>query len=228
LDLLLVVSANPEDYTNRGRIITPLKDRFGAEIRTHYPLDLDLEIDLIRQEAQLAAAVPAHLVELVARFTRAVRESPSVDARSGVSARFAIAAAETVAAGALRRSGLLDERDAVARVGDNASVASTLRGEVGVESGEEGRGVEDQGQRQSRTAPHCGPAADCSTRFSTCCAGGLRAAAAWTTWPRVRAGCAARRCAAAISTARSPGPAPCSTRPSRRNGTSWPAGTTKQ
>src|SRR5213076_3317877 len=78
LDLLLVVSANPEDYTNRGRIITPLKDRFGAEIRTHYPLDLDLEIDLIRQEAQLAAAVPAHLVELVARFTRAVRDSPSV------------------------------------------------------------------------------------------------------------------------------------------------------
>jgi magnesium chelatase subunit I len=142
LDLLLVVSANPEDYTNRGRIITPLKDRFGAEIRTHYPLDLDLEVALIRQEAQLTAQVPAHLLELVARFTRAVRQSPSVDARSGVSARFAIAAAETVAAGALRRSGLLGEREAVARVGDTASVTSTLRGKVEFESGEEGREVE--------------------------------------------------------------------------------------
>ena len=61
LDLLLVASANPEDYTNRGRIITPLKDRFGAEIRTHYPLDLELEIDLVRQEAALVATVPDHV-----------------------------------------------------------------------------------------------------------------------------------------------------------------------
>ncbi|MFI6226427.1 magnesium chelatase [Micromonospora echinospora] len=107
LDLLLVASANPEDYTNRGRIITPLKDRFGAEIRTHYPLDLDLELALIRQEAQLVAEVPEHVLEVLARFARTVRESPSVDQRSGVSARFAIAAAETVAAAALRRAGLL-------------------------------------------------------------------------------------------------------------------------
>src|SRR6266487_2991802 len=102
LDLLLVASANPEDYTSRGRIITPLKDRFGAEVRTHYPLDLELETDLVRQEAKLVAEVPEHLLEVLARFTRAVRESPSVDQRSGVSARFAIAAAETVAASALR------------------------------------------------------------------------------------------------------------------------------
>ncbi len=107
LDVLLIASANPEDYTNRGRIITPLKDRFGAEIRTHYPLDVDLEVDLVRQEAQLVAEVPEHLLEVVARFTRAVRESPAVDARSGVSARFAIAAAETLAAAALRRAALL-------------------------------------------------------------------------------------------------------------------------
>src|ERR1041385_7008550 len=60
LDILLVASANPEDYTNRGRIITPLKDRFGAEIRTHYPLDLELELDLMQQEARLAAEVPEH------------------------------------------------------------------------------------------------------------------------------------------------------------------------
>src|SRR6187455_2902143 len=104
LDVMLVASANPEDYTNRGRIITPLKDRFGAEIRTHYPLDLELETALIRQEASLVASLPEHLVEVLARYTRGVRESPSVDSRSGVSARFAIAAAETVAASALRRA----------------------------------------------------------------------------------------------------------------------------
>ncbi|GIH17646.1 sigma 54-interacting transcriptional regulator [Rugosimonospora africana] len=142
LDLLLVASANPEDYTNRGRIITPLKDRFGAEIRTHYPVDLDLEMDLIRQEADVVAAVPDHVVEVIARFTREVRESPSVDSRSGVSARFAIAAAETVAASALRRAGLLGEEDPVARVGDTVSVTSTLRGKVEFESGEEGREIE--------------------------------------------------------------------------------------
>ncbi|MCX4386516.1 magnesium chelatase [Micromonospora peucetia] len=107
LDLFLVASANPEDYTNRGRIITPLKDRFGAEVRTHYPVDLDLELALVRQEADLVAEVPEHVLEVLARFARAVRESPSVDPRSGVSARFAIAAAETVAAAALRRAGLL-------------------------------------------------------------------------------------------------------------------------
>nr|WP_205863870.1 AAA family ATPase [Planosporangium mesophilum] len=142
LDLLLVASANPEDYTNRGRIITPLKDRFGAEIRTHYPLDLDLETELIQQEAEVVAAVPEHLLEVLARFTRAVREAPSVDARSGVSARFAIAAAETVAASALRRAGLLGEDEPVARVCDTVSVTSTLRGKVEFESGEEGREVE--------------------------------------------------------------------------------------
>ncbi|WP_433552851.1 sigma 54-interacting transcriptional regulator [Micromonospora zamorensis] len=150
LDLLLVASANPDDYTNRGRIITPLKDRFGAEIRTHYPVDLDLELDLIRQEADLVAAVPEHVLEVLARFARAVRESPSVDPRSGVSARFAIAAAETVAGAALRRAGLLAATTtpegrpeaAVARVGDAVSVTSTLRGKVEFESGEEGREIE--------------------------------------------------------------------------------------
>ena len=165
LDLLLVASANPEDYTNRGRIITPLKDRFGAEIRTHYPLDLDLELALIRQEADLVAVVPEHVLEVLARFARDVRESPSVDPRSGVSARFAIAAAETVAAAALRRSGLLAGAGAgagagaaasasagagaasrpeapVARIGDTVSVTSTLRGKVEFESGEEGRETE--------------------------------------------------------------------------------------
>jgi magnesium chelatase subunit I len=139
LDLMLVASANPEDYTNRGRIITPLKDRFGAEIRTHYPLRLADEIDLVRQEADLHALVPLHLLEVVARFTRAVRESPAVDARSGVSARFAVAAAESLAASALRRSAITGEASAVARVGDLPAVVPTLRGKVEFEVSEEGR-----------------------------------------------------------------------------------------
>jgi magnesium chelatase subunit I len=139
LDILLVATANPEDYTNRGRIITPLKDRFGAEVRTHYPLEVADEVELVAQEAELVASLPVHLVEIVARFARAVRESPSVDQRSGVSARFAVAAAETAAAAALRRAALTGEDDAVARVGDLEGVARTLRGKVEFESGDEDR-----------------------------------------------------------------------------------------
>ncbi len=139
LDLLLVASANPEDYTNRGRIITPLKDRFGAEIRTHYPLRLTDEVDLVRQEATLVAHVPRHLLEIVARFTRMVRESPAVDTRSGVSARFAVAAAETIAASALRRAAMTGEDPAIARVCDLPAAVPTLRGKVEFEASEEGR-----------------------------------------------------------------------------------------
>jgi magnesium chelatase subunit I len=146
LDLLLVASANPEDYTNRGRIITPLKDRFGAEIRTHYPLRLDDEIALIRQEAlvhwgadAVSALLPDHLIEVLARYTRMVRESPAVDVRSGVSARFAVAAAETVAASAVRRAALTGEEPAIARVCDLPTVVETLRGKVEFEASEEGR-----------------------------------------------------------------------------------------
>jgi magnesium chelatase subunit I len=139
LDLLLVATANPEDYTNRGRIITPLKDRFGAEIRTHYPFEVTDEVALIAQEADLVASVPEHLVEVVARFTRGLRESAAVDQRSGVSARFAIAGAESVAASALRRSARAGEAAAVARVCDVPTVVPTLLGKVEFEMGEEGR-----------------------------------------------------------------------------------------
>ncbi|MGZ4436818.1 MAG: magnesium chelatase [Nocardioidaceae bacterium] len=142
LDVLLVASANPEDYTNRGRIITPLKDRFGAEIRTHYPEEVADEVALVAQEAALVAEVPEHLLEVVARLTRALRESPSVDHRSGVSARFAIAAAEAVAASALRRASRAGETDAVARVCDVPTVVPTLLGKVEFEMGEEGRETE--------------------------------------------------------------------------------------
>ncbi len=142
LDVLLVASANPEDYTNRGRIITPLKDRFGAEIRTHYPVELAGEIAVIEQEAHLAAEVPDYLLEILARFTRLLRESTSVDQRSGVSARFAVAGAETVSAAAVRRAAVLGEADPVARPVDLESVVEVLRGKVEFESGEEGRELE--------------------------------------------------------------------------------------
>ncbi len=146
LDIVLVASANPEDYTNRGRIITPLKDRFGAEIRTHYPLSLDDELAVVRQESEIAwggentdAVLPRHLVEVIARFTRLVRTSPAVDARSGVSARFAIAAAEAVVAAAVRRAAITGEDQAVARICDLPTIVSTLRGKVEFEVSEEGR-----------------------------------------------------------------------------------------
>ncbi|MBB1031788.1 sigma 54-interacting transcriptional regulator [Dietzia sp. SLG310A2-38A2] len=142
LDVLVVASANPEDYTNRGRIITPLKDRFGAEIRTHYPLDLSDEIEVVRQEAELTAEVPDALMELLARFTRELRTSDSVNQASGVSARFAIAGAETVAAAARRRSavrGTDDPGEAVARLVDVDAAVDVLRGKIEFEPGEEGR-----------------------------------------------------------------------------------------
>ncbi|KQS61072.1 magnesium chelatase [Geodermatophilus sp. Leaf369] len=140
LDLLLVASANPEDYTNRGRIITPLKDRFGAEVRTHYPIELADEVRLLHQEANTswglggagldAPVVPEHLVEIMARFTRLVRESSHVDQRSGVSARFAIAGLETIAASAVRRAAVAGETRPVARVVDLPSVVPASRGKV--------------------------------------------------------------------------------------------------
>ncbi len=142
LDTLVVASANPEDYTNRGRIITPLKDRFGAEIRTHYPTELDDEIAVIRQEATLVAEVPDHLIEILARFTRNLRESTSVDQRSGVSARFAIAGAETIAASALHRKTRQGEDQAVARVVDLETALDVLGGKIEFETGEEGRETE--------------------------------------------------------------------------------------
>jgi magnesium chelatase subunit I len=150
LDLLVIASANPEDYTNRGRIITPLKDRFGAEVRTHYPLELGDELALIAQEAAVlwsdtdhaAPLVPSHLLEVVGRFARAVRDAPQVDQRSGVSARFAIAAIETVAASAVRRAAVVHEDAAVARVCDLPAVVPASRGKVEFDDADEGREFE--------------------------------------------------------------------------------------
>jgi magnesium chelatase subunit I len=161
LDVLLIASANPEDYTNRGRIITPLKDRFGAEVRTHYPLELRDELALVAQEAAVlwteddptgvdpsgsaslaAPIVPAHLLEIISRFARNVRDAPQVDQRSGVSARFAIAGVETVAASAVRRAALNAEPIAVARIADLPSVIPASRGKVEFDDADEGREFE--------------------------------------------------------------------------------------
>jgi magnesium chelatase subunit I len=102
LDVMLVASANPDDYTNRGRIITPLKDRFGSQIRTHYPLDVDTEIAIARQEARpmdvpgVRIAVPEYLAEVVATISHLARSSPHVNQRSGVSVRLTVANNETL------------------------------------------------------------------------------------------------------------------------------------
>ncbi|MDX1449254.1 MAG: AAA family ATPase, partial [Acidimicrobiia bacterium] len=109
LDVLLVATANPEDYTNRGRIITPLKDRFGSELRTHYPLDRLREIEIMQQEAKPAAPgvdvwVPDFFEDIIAEFSHQIRASGHVNQRSGVSVRLSISNLETLIASAVRRA----------------------------------------------------------------------------------------------------------------------------
>ena len=149
LDLLVVATANPEDYTNRGRIITPLKDRFGAEVRTHYPVEIADEVAVMEQEAQLASGpslpdvfVPTFMAEVLAAFTRALRGAPEVNHRSGVSVRFSIASYETLAGSALRRALRTGEATAVARPADLANVVTAGLGKVEFETFEDGREAE--------------------------------------------------------------------------------------
>ncbi len=145
LDVMLVASANPEDYTNRGRIITPLKDRFGAQIRTHYPLDVDTEIAVVEQEARpldvpgLRVQVPPFMAEVVATLTHLARGSAHVNQRSGVSVRLSVANFETLVANAARRALRLHEKDVVPRVSDLDALASSTAGKVEIETLEEGR-----------------------------------------------------------------------------------------
>ena len=109
LDVLVVATANPEDYTNRGRIITPLKDRYGAQIRTHYPANLDDEIAIMEQERsrfpnEKDIAIPPYMREIVAEVTFLARRSPDINQRSGVSVRVSIANYETMISNAVRRA----------------------------------------------------------------------------------------------------------------------------
>jgi magnesium chelatase subunit I len=144
LDIMLVASANPEDYTNRGRIITPLKDRFGAQIRTHYPLDTDLELAVVRQEASpmgvpgLRVEVPDHMAEIVATISHEARASSHVNQRSGVSVRLTIANYETMVANATRRALRLGETVVVPRVSDLEALPASTAGKVEIETLDEG------------------------------------------------------------------------------------------
>ncbi|HUR78697.1 MAG TPA: sigma 54-interacting transcriptional regulator [Acidimicrobiales bacterium] len=144
LDVMLVATANPDDYTNRGRIITPLKDRFGSQVRTHYPLDIETEIDVVRQEAEtpdvgVRIEVPDFMYEIIATLTHLARASSQINQRSGVSVRLTVANAETIVANALRRALILGEPVAVPRVSDLDALASSTSGKIEIESLDDGR-----------------------------------------------------------------------------------------
>ncbi|MGH9303044.1 MAG: sigma 54-interacting transcriptional regulator [Acidimicrobiales bacterium] len=144
VDLMLVASANPEDYTNRGRIITPLKDRFGARVRTHYPGDVATELAIVHQEASpieevgARVEVPEFMAEIVARLSQLARRSPRVSQRSGVSVRLSITNFETLSAAAVSRAVRHGEAEAVPRPSDLDSLLCSTLGKVEVESLEEG------------------------------------------------------------------------------------------
>jgi magnesium chelatase subunit I len=148
LDVILVASANPEDYTNRGRIITPLKDRFGSQIRTHYPLDVELEREIAEQEAEVydgeevTVDMPEFMSKIVAALTHLARDSPHINQRSGVSVRLSVANYETLVAGALRRALQQGEDHVVPRVSDLGALVASTAGKVEIETLEEGRDAE--------------------------------------------------------------------------------------
>ncbi len=148
LDVFIVATANPEDYTNRGRIITPLKDRYGSQIRTHYPRNVEDEVEIIAQESTKIAApgftitVPDYMQEIVAEVTRLARRSPDVNQRSGVSVRASVADYEAMVANALRRAIGMGEHDVAPRISDLPAMRAALEGKVEFETVEDGR--EDQ------------------------------------------------------------------------------------
>jgi magnesium chelatase subunit I len=139
LDIVLVSSANPEDYTNRGRIITPLKDRFGAQVRTHYPLTVAEEISIMEAESRsfeshrIEVYVPGFIKETVAEITHLARKSPDINQSSGVSVRVSIANYETVIANATRRAAILKEKVAVPRISDLPYIHSSTDGKIEME-----------------------------------------------------------------------------------------------
>ncbi|MGH2356514.1 MAG: sigma 54-interacting transcriptional regulator, partial [Candidatus Limnocylindria bacterium] len=143
LDLFVIASANPEDYTSRGRIITPLQDRFGAQIRTHYPEEAATEIAIMEAEGRVfddeAAAsvplqVPGFMKEVVAELSQLARRSSEVSQRSGVSVRVTIANHETLAAVALKRAVRLGESSAAPRISDLPAVVASTAGKIELET----------------------------------------------------------------------------------------------
>jgi len=145
LDVLLVASANPEDYTNRGRIITPLKDRYGAQIRTHYPVTIEDELSIVEMERRQFSGdafdcyVPEYMEEIIAEVTYLARRSPDINQRSGVSVRISIANYETVLSNAIRRAVKLGEKLAVPRISDLPYIRSSTAGKIELETFEENK-----------------------------------------------------------------------------------------
>lgn len=143
LDVFLVASANPEDYTNRGRIITPLKDRYGAQVRTHYPATIEDEMSIVEMERRqfsedgFETYVPQYMKEIIAEITHLARKSPDINQRSGVSVRVSIANYETILSNAVRRAVTLGEKLAVPRISDLPYIRSSTSGKIELESFEE-------------------------------------------------------------------------------------------
>lgn len=144
VDVLLVATANPEDYTNRGRMITPLKDRFGAQIRTHYPLDIPSEMAIADQEANIPddVVIPEFMKEIIATITHAARGSAHINQLSGVSVRLTISNLETLAAAATRRCLTNGDDQIVPRVCDLDALIASTAGKIEVDALEEGRDAE--------------------------------------------------------------------------------------
>lgn len=145
LDVLIVATANPEDYTNRGRIITPLKDRYGAQIRTHYPQTALEEITIMEQEqtqldmGEYRQQVPAFMQQIVAEITQLARQSPDISQRSGVSVRASVSNYEALVANSLRRAIRTGEQDVVPRISDLPFIMPSLQGKVEFEAMEDGQ-----------------------------------------------------------------------------------------
>ena len=140
LDLYVVASANPEDYTNRGRIITPLKDRFGSQVRTHYPRRLEDEIEIMEAERTplpadgITVRSPEFMTRIVAQLTHLARKAPEISQRSGVSVRVSIANYETLLSSALKRAIRLGEADAAPRVSDLPALVASTTGKIELET----------------------------------------------------------------------------------------------
>ncbi|MBI4283971.1 MAG: magnesium chelatase, partial [Chloroflexi bacterium] len=143
LDIFLVASANPEDYTNRGRIITPLKDRYGAQVRTHYPATIEDEVSIVEMERrqftgdEFETDIPQYMKEIIAEVTHLARKSPDINQRSGVSVRVSIANYETILSNAIRRAVTLGEKLAVPRISDLPAIHSSTNGKIELESFED-------------------------------------------------------------------------------------------
>src|SRR5205807_2338454 len=157
LDVALVFTANPEDYTARGKIVTPLKDRIGSEIRTHYPATLDEGISITEQEAWarrdgLELHVPRYIREVIERVAFLAREDKKIDKRSGVSQRLPISVLENVVSNAERRALRSGEKMIVPRIGDIYSALPSITGKLELEYEGEMRGADTVARELIRTA----------------------------------------------------------------------------